>query len=109
MPEEPKDDTDLGGAESGREPEVDFQTLHGFPLSPMGDNDVFESSPSSLVAPNVFLPKWNLSRESLLMQHLVMYEWSHHALPLATIKASKLLSNSHMANNLQYAVAQVAH
>ena len=37
-----------------------------------------------------------------------MYEWSHHAFPPATLEALELVSNSHMATNLQCAAAQVA-
>lgn len=36
-----------------------------------------------------------------------MYEWSHHAFAPDTIEALEILSNSHMTNNLLYAVAQV--
>lgn len=89
--EEPKEVTDLGDGESRRKPEVVFQTTLGFALSPMKENIIACDSPLNLVAPGVFLPEWTLTCVSLFMQHSILYEWSRHTFPLATIESLELL------------------
>lgn len=61
-----------------------------------------------LVTPDVYLLEWALTRDSILSQNYVSYEWSHHVVPLTNIEALELLFNSHMANNLQYVVTHVS-
>lgn len=71
----------------------------------MRDSVFVGASASILVAPDVFLLKWTLTCESILMKRSAAYEWSCNVFLLATIESLELLSNSHMVNNLQYAVA----
>lgn len=50
----------------------------------------------------------DLNPNSLLLEHGTASEWCHHAFPSATLEALDALSYSYMADDLQYATAQVA-
>ncbi|CAI9287898.1 unnamed protein product [Lactuca saligna] len=66
------------------------------------------ASPSSLGATDVYLHGWSLVPGSLFPEHGLAREWCRHAFPPATMEALDTISYSHMANDLQYAAAQVA-
>nr|KAJ0190401.1 hypothetical protein LSAT_V11C800449420 [Lactuca sativa] len=64
--------------------------------------------PLSLGAPGMYLPGWSLTPISLLSKQGPTREWCRHVFPSATLEALDALSYSHMENDLQYVVAQVA-
>lgn len=96
----PEDTIVPGEGAKGKGSEVEFQTAYDFASPPENDNIIINSSSSPMSDPKVYILEWGLTRESLIKQHNVSYEWGHHAFFSATIEALELLSNSHMSNSL---------
>lgn len=66
---------------------VDQKAGHeGAPSSPVflltGGDPTDGSSPIPPAAPSVYVPNWGITRESLLSQHMVAYDWVCHAFSL---------------------------
>lgn len=83
---------------------VDLQTGPGHTLSLMMGNTISGVSPLPLVAPDNYLPGWTLVHGFLLTQHAIVYYSCCNKFPPSTMEGLVSLFDSHMANNLQYAV-----
>ena len=70
-----------------------------------GDGFAGGSAFTPPVVLDIYVPGWGTTRESLLSQHVTAYDWCCHAFPPATIETLELLPNSHLSNNLLYAIA----
>lgn len=112
QPREPKEEPEHTTVPSegviGKEPELEFQIASNFASPLVKDNLIVVSYSSPMMAPGLYISKWRLTRDTLLMQHYVVYEWGCHAFLLASIEDLELLSNSHMSNSLRYAANQAA-
>lgn len=76
-----KKNVDVGGENLGKGLGEKFQQ------SLLRDDVDVGATPTPSVTSGVFLPEWNLTREFLLMQHSVAYEWSRHEFPPITFGA----------------------
>ena len=76
-----KENIDVGGGNLGKGLGEKFQP------SLLRDGVDVGATPTPSVTSGVFLPEWNLTREFLLMQHSVAYEWSRHEFPPITFGA----------------------